>query len=36
MGVLYTTTPGRILLAIAVSGLAIGVFLINRMARLRY
>lgn len=36
MGPLYTETAGRILLGIGCSGLAIGVFLINRMARLKY
>ena len=36
MNTLYTTMPGRILLAIGVTGLAIGAWLINKMAKLSY
>ena len=36
MNTLYTTTPGRILLAIGATGLAIGAWLINKMAKLSY
>ena len=36
MNTLYTTMPGRILLAVGATGLAIGAYLINRMAKLTY
>jgi len=36
MNTLYTTMPGRILLAIGATGLAIGAWLINKMSKLSY